>query len=77
MALVRCEHHGRPKGRALTCARVIKPVGWPETAVICGGRGCGRDGLIWLTVAESEDFDHGRRVFGFNNAWMKVWVDEA
>ena len=72
MALVRCEQHGNPKGRTLNYVRLAKPVGWPETAATCGLQGCERPGLIWLTDSESKSYDNGQRVFGFNNASMKV-----
>lgn len=72
MALVRCNQHGKPKGRTLTYVRSLKPVGWPETAAICGLQGCERAGVIWLTDVESQDYERGQRVFGFNNASMKV-----
>ena len=72
MALVRCQHHGKPKGRTLSYARSVKPVGWPDTAAICGREGCEKPGLIWLTGAESRAYDKGQRVFGFNNASMKA-----
>ena len=36
MALVRCQNHGKPKGRTLNYVRSVKPVGWPETSAVCG-----------------------------------------
>ncbi len=72
MALVRCEKHGKPKGRTLTYVRSVKPLGWPDTAAICGRRGCEYPGLIWLTDQESQAYEKGQRVFSFNNASMKV-----
>jgi hypothetical protein len=72
MALVRCARHGKPRGRTYRYTRSVKPVGWPDTAAICGGSGCTRAGLIWLTDRESGAYDQGKRVFEFNNASMKV-----
>jgi hypothetical protein len=72
MALVRCEKHGKPQGRTLTYVRSVEPVGWPDTAAICGLKGCDRPGMIWLTDTESQAYDKGQRVFGFNNASMEV-----
>jgi hypothetical protein len=72
MALVRCEHHGKPKGRSVNYVRYVKPVGWPETAAICGRSGCEQPGLIWLSEVESRSYDRGNHVFEFNNASMKV-----
>jgi hypothetical protein len=72
MALVRCERHGKPKGRSVNYILHVKPVGWPVTAAVCGRSGCERPGLIWLSEEESRSYDGGQRVFEFNNASMKV-----
>ena len=72
MALVRCNHHGKPKGRTVTYVQSVKPLGWPDTAAICGRSGCEEPGLIWLSVEETRAYAKGQRVFGFNNAAMKV-----
>lgn len=72
MVLVRCEQHGKPKGRKFNYVRSVKPVGWPETSAVCGLSGCESPGLIWLTDEENRDYDKDQRIFGFNNASMKV-----
>jgi hypothetical protein len=72
MALVRCERHGKPKGRTQTYVQSVKPLNWPKTAAVCGISGCARAGLIWLNESESRAYMAGQRVFGFNNASMKV-----
>lgn len=72
MALVRCQYHGKPTGRSRSYARSVKPLGWPHTAAICGRANCEEPGSIWLTAAESREYGQGQRVFGFNNASMKV-----
>ena len=72
MALVRCESHGKPRGRTVTYVKSVKPIGWPNTAAICGGKGCENPGMIWLTDAETMAYNHGQRVFSFNNASMKI-----
>jgi len=72
MALVRCGHHGKPKGRTLTYIQSVKPIGWPDSAAICGTVSCERPGLIWLTELECKGYEKGVRVFGFNNNSMKV-----
>lgn len=63
MALVRCEHHGQPKGRSRHYVRSVKPIGYPNTAAICGLSGCKNPGMIWLEPSESERYDAGQRVF--------------
>lgn len=72
MALVRCKHHNKPEGRKYTYVQSVEPVGWPDTAAICGLSGCGEPGLIWLSEEETKKYEKGQRVFGFNNASMKV-----
>jgi len=71
MALVRCERHGKPKGRTQTYVQSVKPLSWPKAAVVCGLLGCKRAGLIWLNESVSRTYGSGQRVFGFNNASMK------
>jgi hypothetical protein len=44
----------------------------PETSAVCGLSGSENPGLIWLTDAESREYEEGQSVFGFNNASMKV-----
>ena len=72
MALVRCENHGKPKGRSRSYACSVKPLGWPDTAAICGRADCEKPGLIWLTENENLSYKQGQRIFEFNNASMKV-----
>lgn len=72
MALVRCENHGNPQGRKLSYVHSVKPVGWPQSAAVCGREVCTNPGFIWLTEAESREYDMGGRVFGFNNASVKI-----
>ena len=47
MALVRCEQH-RPQGRSHDYVQAVRPLGYPETAAVCGITGCNRPGLLWL-----------------------------
>jgi len=72
MALVRCQFHGKPEGRSRSYARSVKPLGWPDTAAICGRADCEKPGWIWLTNDEDLSYKQGQRIFGFNNASMKV-----
>ncbi|MBL6961920.1 MAG: hypothetical protein ISR59_12510 [Anaerolineales bacterium] len=72
MALVRCQYHGKPKGRSRLYVRSVNPVGWPDTAAICGRANCEKPGLIWLNDDEDHSYKQGQRIFRFNNASMKV-----
>lgn len=63
MALVRCNIHGQPRGRSRTYVRSVRPIGYPDTAAICGLSGCEEPGMIWLEQKESDRYDAGQRVF--------------
>jgi hypothetical protein len=63
MALARCEKH-TPNGRGHSVYRTFAlPLGYPETAAICGQRGCERPARIWLNEAERAAFQRGVRIF--------------
>ena len=72
MALVRCERHGKPKGRTQTYMQSVKLINWPKTTAVYGLSGCECTGLIWVNESESRAYVSGQRVFGFNNASMKI-----
>lgn len=72
MALVRCQRHGRPEGRTRTYVQSVEPVGFPETAAICGRHECEEPGLIWLEPQEAAAYQVGQRVFHSESATMRV-----
>jgi hypothetical protein len=72
MALVRCENHGWPEGRTRTYIRSVEPIGFPETAAICGRHGCENPGLIWLEPQEAAGYEAGQRVFHSESSTMRV-----
>ena len=74
MALVRCQDHGRPEGRTHQYVIGVKPVGFPDTAAICGLSGCEKPGLVWLSGAEKAAYLEGERVFTVPNAAVKIKV---
>lgn len=74
MALVRCDQHGNPKGRTTEYTRAVEPLGYPETAAICGSKGCQNPGCVWLTADESNAYDEGQRIFEFATAVTKIKV---
>lgn len=75
MALVRCvETHGRPTGRKHNYVMSVKPVGYPETAAICGREGCEYPGLVWLTETERAAYRKGHRIFSVPTAAVKIKV---
>ena len=69
MALVRCLDHGRPDGRRGNeySTEWRRPVGHPDSALICGRAGCRNPGVVWLLVDEERAYGVGERIFGFSN----------
>lgn len=62
MAIVRCQDHP-PRTKNYEIA--VKPVGYPDTALICGRGDENHDsvGWVYLLPNEYEDYQEGRRVF--------------
>ncbi len=75
MALIRCSQHGKPEGRTNKYVASVRPVGYPETAAVCGRKGCEEPGLVWLTTEEYVAYLKGARVFELPVAAMKVRVE--
>ena len=64
MALVRCKECGKPKGRTRKYIREVKPIGYPDTALICGSAGCTNPGLVRLEAYEVKMYtDKKTRIF--------------
>lgn len=74
MALVRCETHGRPRGRKHDYVTAVRPIGYPKSAAICGSGNCVAPGLVWLTEEEDVAYRAGERVFPVPNAAVKIYV---
>ena len=64
MAIVRCQDH---PPRNTHYAIAVKPVGYPDTALICGREGDehGEMGWVYLLPDEHHEYQDGKRVFGF------------
>ena len=77
MAIVRCEKH--PVRLALATNRYIRraePLGYPNTAAICGITHCEKPGLVWLTNEELDQFNNGERYFRVKTFTVKVRVSD-
>src|ERR1700731_1363152 len=69
MAIARCVQCWPPgSGRAYALA--IEPIGYPDTALICGTAGCERPALLWLRASELIEY-HGAACFRFPRAWRR------
>lgn len=71
MAIMRCKDH-EPKRVKRDYTAVVEPLGYPETALVCGSMHCENPALIWLERHEKDAFDQGGRVFHAFTASMKV-----
>jgi hypothetical protein len=76
MALCRClEIHGWPKGRTHDYVAYAKPVGYPQTALICGL--CDNPGVIWLNREEKAAYENGQRIFDGPNRFTRMQTDDG
>ena len=73
MAIVRCIEH-LPKGQKHEYVLSLEPVGYPETAAICGRSECEESGLVWLTEDERHAYLDGQRIFGVNTNAVDIRV---
>lgn len=63
MAIIRCQDHP-PRNTNYEIA--VKPIGYPETALICGRNGSDHteSGWVFLRSEEYANYQDGKRVFG-------------
>lgn len=74
MALVRCEQCGPPRGGGRNYVASVKPLGYPETAAICGRADCERPGLVWLDEEDKAEYDQGQRIVSLPTAAVRIKV---
>lgn len=72
MALVRCRSCGQPAGRTNSYVKAVEPVGYPETAAVCGLHQCRNPGLIWLDEEDARAYERGERIFFGKTSVMKA-----
>ncbi len=76
MALCRCiESHRWPKGLKREYIAYVFPVGYPNTALICGR--CDNPGAIWLEKTEEDAYQKGERIFEGPNNFAKMKADDS
>lgn len=73
MAISRCPRH-KPTGRTRAYVAALEPVGYPDTAIICGSKECLEPGLVWCEAHEKSAYDAGERVLQAFTATMKFKV---
>ncbi|GEM_PF-995677 len=75
MALCRClEKHSPSNGRKHDYAGYVKPLGFSQSAVVCGR--CEDRGVVWLDGDEVNSYRKGQRIFSGPNAFAKIKVDD-
>ena len=74
MALVRCKDCGEPAGKERHYVKAVKPVGYPDTAAICGRKHCEEPGMVWLDEDDARGYDGGERIISVPNAAVKIKV---
>ncbi len=76
MAIARCERCGRPRAiKPPDYSEAPKrPVGYPDTALVCGTNGCDNNALVWLKKDEERLYQSGQRVFDLRTNSAKVRV---
>jgi hypothetical protein len=76
VALCRClEAHAWPNGRVRKYTGYLKPLGYPETSLICGL--CNNPGVIWIEKEEEAVYGQGQRIFDGPNAFTKMKADDS
>ena len=73
MALVRCKECGVRKNPE-KYIKSVEPVGYPDTALICGIAGCSNPGLVWLEDDELKEYHSGQRIFEPQSSTAKFKV---
>jgi hypothetical protein len=76
MAIARCEDHPIQRDTKEPYKAHALPVGFPETAAICGRVGCENPARIWLTPEEIKQHKAGKRVFGVKTHSIRVRVGD-
>ena len=75
MGIVRCQKCGRPTTNVTQpYVASMQPIGYPNTAAICGHKDCRDPGLVWLTNAENIQYQQGERIFRLPTYAIKVRV---
>ena len=75
MAVARCEMHGAPVGSKRAYGSLpVKPVGFPETAAVCGRTGCAEPAMIWLDADDQRRYNEGENIMPVPNLAIKVRV---
>ncbi len=73
--LARCIDHIPTQGKNRPF--YARPVGYPNTGVICGLLDCDRPAVIYMEAADATAYKNGKRVFRYDSATSKVRADDS
>ena len=69
------EHH--PRSNRTEYIAYLFPVGYPNSALICGIKNCEKNGLIWINRNEMSDYEEGERIFSGLTSVVKMKADDS
>lgn len=75
MAIARCERCGMPSKNVKPpgyAAQPFRPVGHPNSGVVCGTPDCEEPAVVWLKKDEARRYEEGQRVFGIHTHTAKL-----
>lgn len=76
MALARCVKCSPPRANKPPDyhAHPFDPVGFPDTALVCGTKGCESVPKVWLKADEAAQYARGQRIFEIPTQAAKIRV---
>jgi len=74
MALARCEMHGRPVGQTSQYRQSAKPLGYPDSDLLCGRKQCVHIAVMWLDEDDVRGYAAGQRDFALVSTSENVRV---
>ncbi|NIJ39846.1 hypothetical protein FHS78_000101 [Parvibaculum indicum] len=76
MAIARCDNHPIERSTKEPYEAYSLPLGYPNTAAICGRVGCEEPAKIFLTSTEAQAHDQGCRILDVKTQSIKVMVSD-
>jgi hypothetical protein len=72
VVICRCHNHAGAELVKLGYIFSVHPIGYPDTAVICGIKGCQCPALVWLKKEDLAAYQASKRIFDIPNQALKV-----
>jgi len=73
--LVRCDLIDHRPSDEHGYSHTVNPIGYPNTAAVCGRPECSNPGRVLLKDAEWKLYQNGQRVFEGPNRFTKIQVE--